>query len=204
MKPMLFEPDARYQTKLFLGMGLLAVIIIVSVALFLAFMFADAEIGDGATTGVLVGILANLMWLLPALALIPAYYRSLRYEIHDDEVIVHVGIITKSVKHVPYRTVTNLEVKRDPFDRMLSLGTLKIQTAGMSGQTGAEESLVGLPDYQAVYEHVAAALRQFRGGMTPTQADVEVEAAPVDGAVLPAILQELQAIRHVLEDQPPR
>lgn len=111
--------------------------------------------------------------MIPWLLLIPAYSRSLTYEIQDDEVIVRVGIITKSVKHVPYRTVTNLEVKRDPFDRLLGLGTLKVQTAGMSGQTGAEESLVGLPNYVEIYETVAATLRRFRQVMAPTQGGEE-------------------------------
>lgn len=110
---------------------------------------------------------------------------------------MHVGVITRSVKHVPFRTVTNLEVKRDPLDRLLGIGTLKIQTAGMSGQSGAEESLVGLPNYQAVYEQVAAALRRFRGSMAPTQAEVEAE--PDGAELLPAILGELRAIREVLE-----
>jgi hypothetical protein len=37
------------------------------------------------------------------------------------------------------RTVTTISVKRDILDRWLfNLGTLEIQTAGMSGQTGAE------------------------------------------------------------------
>lgn len=205
MKPIVIMPDSRYQTKLFMGITLLALIITISVCLFLALIFTEEGIGDGASTALLIGIGANLLWYLPAMVLVPAYYRSLRYEIQDDEVIVHVGIITKSVKHVPYRTVTNLEVKRDPFDRILGIGTLKIQTAGMSGQTGAEESLVGLPDYTDVYEHVAVALRQFRGGMSPTQADVEPvalqEGLPVNGEVLPAMLAELQAIRRALEEQ---
>jgi hypothetical protein len=101
---------------------------------------------------------------------------------------------------VPYRTVTNLQVKRDILDRwFFNLGTLNIQTAGMSGQTGVEESLTGLPNVQEVYELVATELRRFRGGMAPTAADVDVEPAEGTAPALAAILDEVRAIRQKLD-----
>jgi uncharacterized membrane protein YdbT with pleckstrin-like domain len=148
-----------------------------------------------------VNIFLNGLWWLVAIVLSGPYYRSLRYEIQDDEVVVHVGIWTKSVKHVPYRTVTNIQVKRDVVDRMLGTGTLNIQTAGMSGQTGAEERLVGLADVQQVYESVAGELRRFRGAMGPTQADLEEEPAAALPGGLGEILAEVRAIRKSLEDR---
>ncbi len=197
MSSIILRPDQKYQTKLFLAVGLLGALI-VAFSVVLAVLIGNEEGGqEGVQTGLTIAVLANLVWLVPSFLLVPFYYRSLRYEIQEDEVIVRVGVITRSVKHVPFRTVTNLEVKRDPLDRMLGIGTLKIQTAGMSGQSGAEESLVGLPSYQAVYEQVAAALRRFRGSIAPTQAEVETE--PDGAKLLPAILGELRAIREVLE-----
>ncbi len=197
MAPIIFHPDIKYRHKLFLIAGLLGVIVLVfSVAMGIA-IGADVDGAAGMRSGTIVAVLVNLIWLIPALLLIPPYYRSLRYEIHEDEVIVHAGVITKSVKHVPFRTVTNLKVVQGPLDRLFGIGTLNIQTAGMSGQTGAEESLVGLPNFQEVYEQVAEALRRFRGGMAPTQA--EVESVPVEGDLLAAILDELRAIRRILE-----
>ncbi len=134
--------------------------------------------------------------------LVIPYYNSLRYEIHDDEVIVHVGVITKSVKHVPYRTVTNIVINRGILDRLFGLGTLNIQTAGMSGQTGAEEALVGLPNVQEVYDLVAVELRRFRAGMSPTGADMD-PAQPFTtsspAGEMAAILAEVKAIRSTLE-----
>lgn len=131
-----------------------------------------------------------------ALPFLLLYYRSLRYVIHADEVVVEAGILTKSVKHVPYRTVTNLKVARGPFDRLFGIGTLAIQTAGMSGQTGAEESLVGLPDVTSVYEQVAASLRKFRGAMPATAGS---DGAGPEGDELNAILREVRGIRQLLE-----
>jgi len=67
----------------------------------------------------------------------------------------------------------------------------------MSGQSGAEESLVGLPIFEDVYDQVAGALRRFRGSMAPTQTEEEFERD--EREVLVAILSELRAIRDVIE-----
>ncbi len=161
--------------------------------------------GEMRLRGVLVflsvNLVLNVLWWLVAMILSEPYYRSLRYEIQDDEVVVNVGIWTKSVKHVPYRTVTNMQVKRDVVDRLLGIGTLNIQTAGMSGQKGAEERLVGLSNVQEVYESVAGELRRFRGGMAPTQAEVEEEPAAALPGALGEILAEVRAIRVSLEQR---
>ena len=71
----------------------------------------------------------------------------------------------------------------------------------MSGQKGAEERLVGLSNVQEVYASVAGELRRFRGGMAPTQADVEEEPAMALPGDLGEILAEVRAIRKSLEDR---
>ena len=79
----------------------------------------------------------------------------------DEQVIVRQGVLTRAVKHVPYRTVTNITVKRGVIDRWLGLGTLDIQTAGMSGNTGAE--VTGLRWCRDAWEVDTAGKGTFRG-----------------------------------------
>jgi len=197
MATTVFRPDVRFRHKLFLITAVIGVLMLAgSVALGIG-VGADAEGSTGALVGAIVALVVNLLWLVPTLLIIPPYYRSLLYEIHDDEVIVRAGVITKSVKHVPFRTVTNLKVVQGPFDRLLGIGNLNIQTAGMSGQSGVEEKMAGLPNFQEVYEQVATALRRFRGAMAPTQA--EEEPSPGGGQTLTAMLEELRAIRRAVE-----
>ena len=191
-----FTPSSRYLGKLIFLMTLIAVLIMVG-GLLLAWPIGRDEGPDAANAVRGIVFLADLAWYLVALVLAAPYCRSLRYEILDDEVIVHVGIWTRSVKHVPFRTVTNLKVNRDILDRwFFRLGSLNIQTAGMSGKTGAEESLVGLPDVQEVYDLVRTRLQRFRGGMAPTAAGDEGEPST---DTLGAILAELRAIRAAVE-----
>jgi membrane protein YdbS with pleckstrin-like domain len=165
-----------------LGAGILAILISQD----------DPRVGNGLFV---ITVACDVLFWLVAILLAFPYFRSLRYEVLEDEVIVHVGIFTHSVKHVPYRTVTNITVKRDIFDRwFFNLGSLHVQTAGMSGQSGAEEKLVGLENVQEVYEIVVASLRRFRGAMPPTAAQEEL---PVDAAH--GLLEEVRAIRQLLE-----
>jgi uncharacterized membrane protein YdbT with pleckstrin-like domain len=190
-----YKPSPRYLVKLCVGITIAAWLSIIG-TLFLALAIPDRE----AT--IIFGLMALaqvVVWVV-ALILSAPYYASLGYEIQDDEVIVDVGIITHSVKHVPYRTVTNVVVRRDIFDRwFFGLGSLHIQTAGMSGQSGAEEKLVGLTNVQEAYDMVVTELRRFRGGMAPTAAEVEPEAGLASADALSAILGELKAIRKALE-----
>ncbi len=193
MAPVTYRPDVKYRHKVYL-----ITLFSGAVSLFLSVGFgglvgAEAGGAAGASAGIAAAVLLNLAWIAPALLLIHPYYRSLYYEIHEDEVIVRAGVITKSVKHVPFRTVTNLKVNQGPFDRLFGIGSLDIQTAGMSGQSGAEEKLAGLPNHQEVYDLVATTLRRFRGAIAPTQA--EYEPAPAGNEVLTAILQEVRSIR---------
>ena len=200
MQAQTFNPSPKYLGKLRLTITIVALLILAGGVLLGWLMSFDPEIGaSGARIVFIVQAIIDVVWWTPAMFLIGPYYRSLSYEIQDDEVIVRAGIWTKSVKHVPYRTVTNLTIRRGILDRWLGLGTLRIQTAGMSGQTGAEESLVGLTNVQEVYEIVVTELRRFRGSMAPTAAEVEGEPAVASADALSAILAEVRAIRQALE-----
>ena len=190
-----FVPNSKYQIKMLLMITLLAFLILLGMGILAALISLD-DPGAGLVIMGITIVCDALFWLVGMILSVP-YFRSLRYEVLEDEVIVHVGILTHSVKHVPYRTVTNITVRRDIFDRwFFNLGSLNIQTAGMSGQSGAEEKLVGLENVQEVYEMVVAELRRFRGALLPTT----VQGEPLsDGSG--ALLTEVQAIRQLLEKQ---
>ena len=194
------KPDPAYLLRMRLVTCIVALAILAGSFLFVMLLFLGGKTRvGGAMLILLITTILTLAWWVPAMFLLGPYYRSLRYEVQDDEVVVHAGIWTQSVKHVPYRTVTNLTVKRDILDRWLGLGTLNIQTAGMSGQKGAEEHLAGLADVQGVYDAVATELRRFRGGMAPTQADVEQMPIISPPDVLGDILAEVRGIREAME-----
>lgn len=195
------KPSSNYVWKLRLILVLIALAILV-VGLIISFIIILDNGFESAIVLMLVTIIINILWWVPGMLLTGPYCNSLSYEIQDDEVIVNVGVITKTVKHVPYRTVTNITINRGILDRWIfKIGTLKIQTAGMSGQTGAEEELLGLENVQEVYEMVVKELRKFRGGMTPTAAEEGIDLSTKPALVLDEVLEELRAIRGAIESR---
>jgi membrane protein YdbS with pleckstrin-like domain len=200
MTPMMFRPDKKYLTKIYLEASLIGFFVIATSG-WLGYLVGRSEFGISmGSTGLLLGVFLNLAWILPTFALINRYYHSLHYEIHEDEVIMHVGVVTKTVKHVPFRTVTNIKVKRGPFDRLFRLGTIDIQTAGRSGESGAEESLVGISNFREVYNHIASALRLFKSAKSPAQGDGE--SSTPEWKTLQEMLDEIQRIRQLIEKAP--
>jgi len=190
-------PNSKYLIKMFVSFSLLALLILIAGGL-MGFAVGLDKPRAGMVMFGLITTGAFVFWVVSMLLSVP-YYRSMKYEIQDDEVIVRVGILTHSVKHVPYRTVTNIAVKRDILDRwFFNLGTLEIQTAGISGQNVAEEKLLGLDNVQEVYELVAGELRRYRGAMAPTVA--EVEGASIE-PVRSELLDEVRQIRQMLENR---
>jgi uncharacterized membrane protein YdbT with pleckstrin-like domain len=182
MDTVVLHPSGKYAVKLFIASFPLSLFILVLVF--------SARGGLG-----IAGVLM-VIYLVIAFIGIVAYCASLRYEITPEEVVVHAGVITKTVRHVPFRTVTNLQVTRGLFDRILGMGSLSIQTAGSGSIAIPEEKLVGLTNVQEVYEYVANELRRFRGAMPPTQAGEEyLRRRGHDEQLLAAILDELRAIR---------
>ena len=199
METLNIKPSISYLKKLRLVLTIIAFCVVLIGFLFSRLIGID-EGSEVASIVFMVFLAVDIVLWIPSMILVGYYYRSLSYEIQDDEVIVHVGIVTKSVKHVPYRTVTNITTRRGILDRYIfNIGSLNIQTAGMSAQAGAEESLVGLSDVKGVYEIIVEKLRRFRGGMTPDAAGIEESNSGASGDQMGAILDELKAIRRNTE-----
>ncbi len=199
METLHIKPSASYLRKLWVTYTIIALATVLVGYLFGLLVGIDEGAHVTIAITIYTAIFTALFWIT-AVILSVFYYRSLSYEIQDDEIIVRVGIATKSVKHVPYRTVTNISIKRGILDRfMFDIGTLAVQTAGMSGTSGAEQSLVGLDDVQSIYDDVVGKLREFRGAMSPTGAEEDPDGGSPHGDLTASMLEELRAIRKAVE-----
>ncbi len=149
----------------------------------------------------------NLIWLIPYLLLAPSYVRSIEYSVKSEsgetmpEIYVKKGIVTVSRKHVPFRTITNIESKTGPFDRLFGIGNVSVETAGYSGtqQTGPEQKLEGIVFYEEVRDFILKALREYRAPYATTAEKPRMEEAVPRGFGLDdEILITLREIRDLL------
>jgi membrane protein YdbS with pleckstrin-like domain len=153
----------------------------------------------------------NLIWLIPALLILPFYINSIEYSVKAEsgetmpEIYVKKGIITVTRKHVPFRTITNIASKAGVFDRLFGIGNVNIETAGFSGtsQTGPEEKLEGIVFYEEVRDFILNELRKFRDPyVTGTEVVLPVEASVPRGPGLDdEMLITLREIRDLLRNQ---
>jgi membrane protein YdbS with pleckstrin-like domain len=153
----------------------------------------------------------NLIWLVPALLLIPPYVRSIEYSVKAEsgdtmpEIYSKRGIVTITRKHLPFRTITNISTRAGPFDRLFKIGAVHIETAGYAGanQKGAEEQISGIVFYEEVRDFILKELRRFKEPyVTGTEVVIPTEKpVPRMEGLDDEILITLREIRDTLRDR---
>lgn len=97
-------------------------------------------------------ILAIFTVLIIAVAFIRARLQT--FEITDDGITSRTGILNVKTRFVPYNKIDSVHMSRNIFDRILLLGTLRVDTLG----TVNEEIVMG--DISS--EHLEPALRAIQ------------------------------------------
>ncbi len=154
--------------------------------------------------------LFNFFWYIPAAILTHMYVRNIEYSVISEsgetmpEVYVKKGLFNLTRKHVPFRTITNISTKAGPLDRLFSIGSVNIETAGFSGEKKEpEEKLEGIEFYEEVRDFILQELRKYRSpyvtGTEPgTYRDDEIPKLP--DSLDDEILMTLRDMKTILED----
>lgn len=119
---------------------------------------------------------------------LPRYfkYHTLQYRFGDDGISMSWGILLRREIHLTYRRIQDIHVTRNLFHRWLGLAEVGIQTA--SGSTGAEISIEGIKNPEAVRDFLYERMRGARDDV----------AAPTVGAAGGDALRLLMEIRDEL------
>ena len=152
------------------------------------------------------------IWFIPAVTLIPVYLKSIEYSVIAEsgktmpEIYVKKGIITRTRKHVPFRTITNISSRAGPLDRIFGIGSVEIETAGYSGSSsmGPEEKIEGIVFYEELRDFVLRELRKFKDPYVTGTEVVHPEEEPtyiVEETVEDEILNVLRDIRELLRER---
>jgi membrane protein YdbS with pleckstrin-like domain len=108
-----------------------------------------------------ISIFAGLILVLAFLSclLTKLYIDSISYEILDTEISIKKGLFVKTRAIIPFRTITNLVVKQGPFDFLLGISNVIIQTAGESAKAEPEGLLIGIYYAQDLIEEILNLVR---------------------------------------------
>ncbi len=195
------KPDKKLITKQWLVLITLSVIISL-IAIALQFLIPLKENVTSSQVAVIlwpiaIGIIL-LMWAISA-PIITLWIKNLTYYIEDDRVTIFKGILTKQQQNIPYRAITDFMLRRSLYDRFLSIGAIRIQTAGQSRTaTGYEGQLSGLVQWEDLHQQLRSKLKILHPIAEATTVTESVTPLSSDDK-LQKILEELKAIRKTLE-----
>jgi hypothetical protein len=147
-------------------------------------------------------IIIGLFLILPLLLIflftawwIPKFYDTMLYKLTDSEIIWRRGVWFKETGIVPYNRITNIDIKQGPVSRKLRIASLKIQTAGYSGQAArpSEIKIEGMENFEEVREIIMSFVR----GRKP----VAVETYESRASPELKMFDELVKIRKLMEEK---
>ncbi len=188
------RPDKLYLKKYIYFLLLITVIGYIFFIPFCLIILGEKDSGS------LVLILGSIGWLVLCFFILffsKLWINNLSYIIKDSSITIYKGIFTKIEQNIPDNKVTDFVLYRDLFDRFLGMGSIKVQTAGASGQSGFEGVLNGILDYEKVHTNL-------REKLVSTQTATSIESVKStnvsNDAVLVDILAELKDINKKLND----
>lgn len=141
--------------------------------------------------------------LFPILMLIGWFrYHTMRYKFTDEGISMSWGILFRRQIIINYARIQDIHLRSNLVERWLGLARVLVQTA--SGSTGAEMTLEGLQEFEAVRDFLYSKMRgvkdpahQPAGAATSLTHDTELAAA------LREVARELRETRLALQARPP-
>lgn len=120
-------------------------------------------------------------------------YLTLQYRFDGEGVSVSHGLLWRRETYLTYARIQDIHVSRNLFERWLGLGAVQIQTA--SGSSSAEESIVGVREFDEIRNFLYARMRGHKikpeGESPSTPTSME--------EMLKGIRDELRMIREQME-----
>ena len=139
--------------------------------------------------------------------LIPLYFRyhTLRYRFDEQGISMRWGILFRREINLTYARIQDIHLRSNFVERWLNLARIEVQTA--SGSSGAEMTLEGLLEFEAIRDYLYT---RMRGSHDRSSATARVSAASSgdDSAAmrdlahtLREVAAELRGVREVLDSR---
>jgi putative membrane protein len=150
----------------------------------------------------LSSLLLGPLFFIP---LIPLYFRyhTLRYRFDEEGISMRWGILFRREINLTYARIQDIHLRSNVVERWLDLARIEVQTA--SGSSGAEMTLEGLLEFEAIRDYLYARMRGSLDRRPAAPAPASSPRGGVDTAVtneltatLREVTAELRALREAL------
>jgi uncharacterized membrane protein YdbT with pleckstrin-like domain len=133
-------------------------------------------------------VLGPLFFIL----LIPLYFRyhTLRYRFDEEGISMRWGILFRREINLTYARIQDIHLRSNFVERWLNLARIEVQTA--SGSSGAEMTLEGLLEFEAIRDYLYTRMRGSR--------DVQRAATRAPAATAGVDAVAMQELAHTLRE----
>ena len=191
-----FKPDKKYFTKVLWIQFTISILTIILIAIIHFIIGITNGNLEAAYIIWLIGILCLfLMWIISTL-ISYLWIKNLEYIVHDDRINIYKGILTKTQQNIPFRAITDFVLVRTIYDRILNIGSIKVQTAGQSHQpSGYEGKLGGVLEYDKWHSELRGKVSSLHPVSDMMSTPETENKSAVE--VLKQILEELKEIKKI-------
>lgn len=133
-------------------------------------------------------------------------YHTMRYTFTAEGISMRWGILFRREVIVNYARIQDIHLRSNIFERWLGLARVLVQTA--SGNSGAEMTLEGLKEFEAIRDFLYSRMRGVKetNAQPPPHGAAEARTATGDhelAVTLQEVAQELRELRLTLAARPP-
>jgi putative membrane protein len=137
--------------------------------------------------------------------LVPLYFRyhTLRYRFDEEGISMRWGILFRREINLTYARIQDIHLRSNFVERWLNLARIEVQTA--SGSSGAEMTLEGLHEFEAIRDYLYTRMRGSHDRRSAAARAPAVGSGTGDAMLdelaeaLREVTNELRAVRRSLE-----
>lgn len=187
-----FKPSEKLVTWFIVDFFILVLFLLICFVVPIAFVADIPLLADALIAGpILLFVVFFLVW-------VKMYYKSMWYELHDDEMRWRRGVIFRGTGIVPYNRITNIDIRQGPVMKALGIFTVSIQTAGYSGAAVPEIRIEAIEHADELRELIRNLVRSCSAGGDGTGTGKHGPPGQ-NPSVHHQMLEELKIIRALLE-----
>ena len=189
-----FEPDANLRKAwLIMWASVTVLFFVIPICLLLLLMPSESAQAQSwylaATIYSLIIIPFNIcfvIWLV-------LYFKSLKYEITETHVQISSGVIWRKIKEFPLLMINDVITVQGPFERLFSLGHLRLKVGNGHTDSCRQGILRGLPDYLSKRQEILGRITQLKNLHEIIQQREETRSTLEN--LLTGILNEIRELR---------
>jgi len=111
------------------------------------------------------------------------HYFTFTYRVDADALVIRSGLLHRGVRHLPFRRIHNVELRRSVLHRMVGVAEVRVESATGDGDAEAQMQVLALADAEAL----VACIRSARSGAAVDSASSTSSAESASGNSLLAV-----------------